>query len=303
MARPQVVAIGGGRGLASCLRAARTYASDVTGIVSVADDGGSSGQLSAELGILPPGDIRKCLLALADADSGWAEIFEYRFKSGSLAGHSLGNLLIAAVEDLEGGLLVALERIAAMLGCSGRVLPVSLERTSLRAVSESGELVGQAAITRSGVRIHEVRLDPADVEPAPGVVEAIEAADQVILAPGSLFTSTLPPLLIEDVRKVLYDTSAQVVYVCNLLCQPGETAGLKAADHVEALLAHGARVDVMLYQAWGPDAPNGAVEPGDLSRASIAGVRVVECDVVGRGVPDLHNPYALASVLESLFPG
>lgn len=296
---PRVVAIGGGTGLATALRAIRHYASDVTAIVTVADDGGSSGELSRTLGILPPGDLRKCLLALLPRGSSrLSDLLEYRFPSGPLRGHALGNLVIAALADLEGGMSEAVEWLGRLLGTEGRVLPVCRDPVRLVAETDRGVLVGQHTITNSQARILRVRLDPENPPATAGVLETIEAADQIVLGPGSLFTSVIPPLLAEGVTDAIRSSKATVVYVCNLICQPGETSGLSVADHLGALLSHGIRIDAVIYHPWGTDAPPGAVQEGDLEKL---GVLSWPCDVARADQPHLHRPEALAAALAALF--
>ena len=280
-----VAALGGGHGLAATLRAVRRYASPVTAIVSVADDGGSSGRLRETFGILPPGDLRKCLVALGDPSSVWAEAFEYRFGAGELEGHPLGNLLLAGLAAVTSGWPEALEEAGRMIGSVGRVLPATVVPVVLKADTAAGEVEGQAAVMRSGA-ISAVSLVPPDAEAPPEAVAAILGADQVVIGPGSLFTSILAAASVPHLRDALASTRGRKVYVANLRPQVPETEGYDVADHVAALAAHGVDVDVVVCD------PSGI----DVGRPSVP---VVEADMErpdGLG----HDPAKLASVLADL---
>ena len=247
---PRVVAIGGGHGLAASITAVRRYAGHVTAIVSVADDGGSSGRLREALGISPPGDIRRCLVAMGDPDSMWARAFEHRFDAGELDGHSFGNVVIAGLSAVTGDFLAALDEAGRLVGVdgTGRVLPATATPVVLEAEGENGTVRGQLAVatgTTTG-RIKRVSITPPDARPPAAALQAVEEADQVVIGPGSLFTSVLAALAPPALTEALAATRAQRVYVCNLGPQEPETAGYDAAGHVEALLAHGVRVDAVL---------------------------------------------------------
>lgn len=244
---PRVVAVGGGHGQATTLRALRCYAGDIVAVVSVADDGGSTGRLRAATPRPAPGDLRKCLVALAGSDEPIVAAMEHRFASGELAGHAFGNLLIAALEESEGDLVRALDEAGRLLGCAGRVLPATTVPVELRATVDSGNTVrGQVAVGgRSDLRT--VTVDPRDAPACDQAVEAILAADQVVLGPGSLYTSVLAATAVRGIVEAVRCTEAQVVYVCNLHPQESETAGYDVADHVAALARHGLVPDVVLY--------------------------------------------------------
>ncbi|MGH9071595.1 MAG: gluconeogenesis factor YvcK family protein [Acidimicrobiales bacterium] len=260
-ARPSVVAIGGGHGLAATLRAARLYAGDLTAIVSVADDGGSSGRLRDAMDILPPGDLRKCLVALGDPASVWSRALEHRFEAGELEGHALGNLLIAGLVATTGDYLSALDEVGRLVHAQGRVLPSTTESVVLKASTTNGAITGQLAVGRSD-GITQVSLVPTDPEPPRAALQAIVAADQILVGPGSLYTSVLAalavPALAEAVRQAQAGRQtqagrrdqathrAQLIYICNLRQQPPETDGCDVADHVRALLTHGVDPDVVL---------------------------------------------------------
>lgn len=234
---PRVVAIGGGTGLSVLLRGLKEYTGNVTAIVTVTDDGGSSGRLRGELGILPPGDIRNCLVALADAEPLMARLFQHRFTQGTLAGHSLGNLFIGALAELLGDFEQAVYESSKVLAVRGRVLPSTLTPVTLVARMADGRVVrGETAIASDPAAIDRIWLDPPGVEPPPAAVEAIEAADLIVLGPGSLYTSILPNLLIPGIRDAVRRSRAVKVLVVNAMTQPGETTGFTAADHARALI-------------------------------------------------------------------
>jgi uncharacterized cofD-like protein len=290
----KVTGIGGGHGLAATLTAARHYADDISAVVTVADDGGSSGKLTRELGIPPPGDIRNCLVALA-GDDDRARLYQHRFRSGALTGHTVGNLVIAALTEMKGDFAEAVAAAGRMLGCEGRVYPATSEMVTLMAHVRSGVVRGQVEVAQSKDPIQALFLEPRRPRANRDAVRAIRAADQVVLGPGSLFTSLIATILVPGVRKALQETSAQRVFVCNARMQKGETEGLDAAAHVESLLAHaGARtVDVVVVQS--PVVP---VDGVDVTSVKTLGVRVVEADVASEN--GAHDPERLAGVLASL---
>ena len=220
------MAIGGGHGTAVTLRAARRYAGTVTGIVSVADDGGSSGRLRELLNVVALGDIRKCLVALADEDSALAVAFERRFDEGELAGHALGNLILTGLIDATGDLVLGVREAAQLLGAHGDVLPATTEPVVLKAESAQGTVAGQVAVMGTD-DIRTVSLVPGDAQPPPLAVERIAEADQIVIGPGSLFTSVLAAVAVGGIAEAVASSAAQVVYVCNLRPQVPETAGLR----------------------------------------------------------------------------
>ncbi len=282
---PRVVAVGGGHGLAASLRAIRTYASEITAVVSVADDGGSSGRLRDELGIPAPGDLRKCLVALGDADSIWTQALEHRFDAGPLSGHPLGNLMIAGLTGATGDFTVALHEVGLLIGAVGRVLPATITPVVLKAEVSGREIEGQVKVAQSD-HIATVSLVPADALTPQEVPEALTGADQIVIGPGSLFTSVLAAAIVPDVKAALAATSAQRVYVCNLLPQVPETSGFDVAAHVEALSAHGVVVDIVLC---------------DLRSMALGnpGLPVVERDLA-RPNGLAHDPHLLAKALAEL---
>lgn len=281
----RVVALGGGHGLSATLRAVRRYAGDVCAIVSVADDGGSSGRLRQDLGMPAPGDLRRCLVALADPDSLWTHAFEHRFEGGELEGHAFGNLVIAGLTDATGDFGIALEAAGRLLGVTGRVLPATREPVVLKAEAEGVSVEGQSAVQQA-VRISGVSLVPADPDPPEAALELLASADQVVIGPGSLFTSVLAVVAVPALRRALASTPARKIYVANLHEQVPETTGYDVAAHVRALAAHGLEVDVVLCD------PDG-LPRGDLD------VRWIEAPMAR---PDglAHDPDKLASALAGL---
>ena len=237
---PKVVVVGGGTGLSVLLRGLKKYTSNITAIVTVADDGGSSGQIRGEFGILPPGDIRNCLVALADKESLMEELFQHRFTNGhGLAGHNMGNLLIAAMTQIAGDFEKAIREMSKVLAIRGQVLPATLTDCSLCAELEDGSIIeGESKIPRTGKLIKRVFLKPGDCEPVPEALNAISDANIIILGPGSLYTSVIPNLLVRGMADAISKSAAVTVYVCNIMTQPGETEGYKASDHIRAIHQH-----------------------------------------------------------------
>jgi len=239
----RIVVIGGGTGLSTMLRGLKHASSNLTAIVTVTDDGGSSGRLMREYNVLPPGDIRNCIVALADNEGLMADLFQYRFEDGEhpLAGHSFGNLLLLAMCSVTGSFDEAIRETSRVLAVRGRVLPSTLDRVSLRAEMADGSLLlGESAIAEAGRRspIHRVALDPPDVAPLKEALDAIRQADAVIIGPGSVYTSLVPNLLVPGLADAVRHTKAIRIYVCNVMTQPGESDGFAASDHVRALEEH-----------------------------------------------------------------
>ncbi|MBC7541193.1 MAG: YvcK family protein [Candidatus Sericytochromatia bacterium] len=238
-ARIRVVAIGGGHGLASALRGLKVYCDSVTAIVTVADDGGSSGRLRRDLGVVPPGDIRNCLAALADEEELLTTLFEYRFADGELAGHSFGNLFLTAMADIAGDFEEGVRAASKVLAVRGQVLPVSLDAITLVAhMADGQEIIGESAITAAGGQIVQLRLEPDAPLPLPDALQAIMAADVILIGPGSLYTSILPNLLVPGITAAIRHSKAAKLFVCNVMTQPGETSHYTASDHLAALSRH-----------------------------------------------------------------
>ncbi|HWE56613.1 MAG TPA: uridine diphosphate-N-acetylglucosamine-binding protein YvcK [Acidimicrobiales bacterium] len=286
---PDVVALGGGHGLASTLRAARLYAGSLTAVVSVADDGGSSGRLREIAGIPAPGDLRRCLVAMAEDDSAWAPAFEYRFPAGSgdLEGHALGNLIIAGLANVTGDFGQALHLAGGLLGTIGRVVPATSESVVLKAEVSGREVLGQVAVSETGDPISCVSIVPPDTPVPADALEAIAAADQVVIGPGSLYTSVLAVAVVPGIRAALGARRSGRIYVCNLRAQVPETSGFGEADHLRAVLDHGIPIDVMVA-GTDPDGPE-----------RVHGVPVVRAPLArpdGLG----HDAAGLAAVLSGL---
>lgn len=231
-----VVAVGGGTGLSTLLKGLKNIDSfEITAVVSVTDEGGSSGKLRKELNVPPPGDVRNNIVALAKDEDLLAKLMSYRFNEGSLKGHSLGNLIIAALTKIEGSFSEAIRILERVLAIKGRVLPVSEDHARLVAKFEDGEeVIGETNIVRKGGKIVEVRLD-RPIDALPEVLEAIERADIIIFGPGSLYTSIITNVLVNGVKDAIKRSRAKKIYVCNLMTQPGETTGYRVSDHVKEL--------------------------------------------------------------------
>jgi uncharacterized cofD-like protein len=237
---PRIVTIGGGTGLAVLLSGLKEYTSNITAIVTVADDGGSSGRLREQFDILPPGDIRNCLVALADAPALMQELFQFRFDSSSeLGGHSFGNLFITVMTRLTGDFDKAIRETSKVLALRGRVIPATLNKVVLAArYADGAQVVGEKNIPQRRQRIQTVELQPAYAEPTEDALKAIEDAQMIILGPGSVYTSIIPNLLVRKLAEALSRAQAPKVHVCNVMTQPGETEGYSASEHVRALVSH-----------------------------------------------------------------
>ncbi|MFQ5948395.1 MAG: uridine diphosphate-N-acetylglucosamine-binding protein YvcK [Acidimicrobiia bacterium] len=301
---PTVVAVGGGHGLAQALLAIQQYAGGITAVVSVADDGGSSGRLVPAMDIPPPGDIRRCLIALSPEWSVWRDVFAFRFEEGDVAGHSLGNLVLAAFTQLSGDFEQALRRSERLLGTTGSVVPAAPRALQLQAVIDGDVVEGQVAIAQARGRLTELRLLPEEVKATESALEAIGAADQIVVGPGSLFTSLVATLVVPGIVEAANASDAQLVYVCNLTTQDGETLGMDGLAHVEALVKHaGLRVpDVVVAQRTEVEAPP-PVEAvkADSDRIEALGARVVLADVGDHDAAwPQHDPVRLGTALRSL---
>lgn len=243
---PRIVAIGGGTGLSTMLRGLKKYTNNLTAIVTVADDGGGSGVLRQELGMLPPGDIRNCLEALANVEPLMGELLHYRFTEGSLKGQSFGNLFLAALNGISGGSFEqAVSRMSQVLAITGRVLPVTTTNVQLEAELENGaRVLGESKIfcckKREDCRIRRVRLLPERPPALSEALEAIEQADMILLGPGSLYTSLIPNLLVEGIAEAILESDALKIYIANVMTQEGETEGYTNADHIQAVFEHSA---------------------------------------------------------------
>jgi uncharacterized cofD-like protein len=305
---PRIVAIGGGTGLSTLLRGLKGYSANITAIVAVADDGGSSGRLRQQLGIVPPGDIRNCIAALADAEPLMTQLMQYRFPPGSgLDDHAFGNLFIAAMTAVTGDFEEAVRESNRVLAVRGQVLPATSVPLNLGAVLASGRrLQGQVAISHADEPIERVTIEPGDVRANPEALERILEADLIAIGPGSLFSSVLPNLLISDIRDAVAAASGQRVYVCNVATQPGETGGYSAAAHLEALFDHVGDdlIDYVLingnHEARRPEGWLGQPVAVDVRRLEETAVTIVEQDLVDVTNAHRHDPAKLAAALMRL---
>ena len=245
--RRKIVAIGGGTGLSMLLKGIKGITNNITAVVTVGDDGGSSGRLREELGVLPPGDIRNCIAALADDEDLVTKLFQYRFKIGEgLKGHSFGNLFLTALCSITGDMVRAVKESSNVLSIRGRVLPSTLDNMKLAAEMEDGRIIhGESAIPEAGGKIKRLFTEPAECKALPEVIDAIHDADLIIMGPGSLFTSVIPNLLIKEIAEAVAKSHAKKIYVCNIMTQKGETDNYSVASHVNALINHAGSRDIL----------------------------------------------------------
>ncbi|MEX2654938.1 MAG: uridine diphosphate-N-acetylglucosamine-binding protein YvcK [Acidimicrobiia bacterium] len=312
---PKVVAIGGGHGLAAALEAAQSYASHITAIVSVADDGGSSGRLTTEMGVPAPGDIRRCLLALTPDPGIWYELFNYRFPGGpddaadlspqDVGGHALGNLLLVALTDLCGGDFgLAVRQAGALLGALGAVVPATTEAVCLSADIGGQRVDGQVAVSRTPGGIERLILGPEGITANADALIAVAAADQIILGPGSLFTSVIAALAVPGLAEAIDAAKGRIVTVLNLVTQNAETAGMGGWDHIRALHVHTGLVrggGIVAHQ--GDLAVPDTVDRVEIDSDAAAGLGwdLYEADVVAVDVPwPAHDPIKLGAALRKM---
>jgi len=305
----KIVVIGGGHGQSTILRGLKQYTSNLTAIVTVADDGGSSGRLRRGLGILPPGDFRNCIAALADDEALITRLYQYRFAGGEdLRGHSFGNLFISAMAGITGSFESALKESSRVLAVQGQVLPSTLEAVTLCAdVQENGDTLvrvrGESGIPEAHGRILRVMLEPAMPRAYPEAIRAILEADLVVIGPGSLYTSILPNLLVPEIAEALQATRAPRVYVCNIATQPGETDGYTAREHLQALEKHLGTdlVSTVIVNARVPQAkPDEIIEWVQSDLESRKGLRVIAVDLVDETLSGHHESGKIARILMQL---
>lgn len=309
---PRVVAIGGGTGLSTLVRGLKRYTSNITALVTVTDDGGSSGRLVDELGILPPGDIRNVLVALAEIEPLMEQLLQHRFTRGSLKGHPFGNLLLGALTEILGDFERAVQESSKVLAVRGRVLPSSLEPVVLCAEFADGRhICGETKIVSTNGRIKRAYLEPQNVKPPAAALAALQEADMIVIGPGSLYTSLLPNLLIPALAEGVRQSRALKVFVVNVMTQPGETDGATASDHLRVILEHSGReiVRFVLVNTGQPtpEQLNACREAGvDIVQNDLAAIRrlgfvPVTADVIHRSDPVRHDPNRLAVALLRLF--
>lgn len=308
----RVVAIGGGTGLPAVLRGLKADTSNITAVVTVADDGGSSGVLRRDMGVQPPGDLRNNIAALADDESLMTKLFQYRFQNGHLGGHAFGNLFIAALAGISGGLEFALPEVERILNIQGRVLPATLDDVHLVAsVRQTGKthairIFGESKISEIGGQIEEISLNPPNVDAFEESVSAIQEADLILIGPGSLYTSILPNLMVPGIAMAVRDTRAFKIYICNVATQPGETTGYTVADHVIALERHIGRgvFQAVLANSATPAENAGVtryVEPVPEHHEISQRYLIHYADLTDPERPWRHSPQKLASAILGLF--
>ena len=314
---PKITAIGGGTGLSTMLRGLKKYTKNLTAVVTVADDGGGSGVLRRDIGMPPPGDIRHCMESLANVEPIMERLLTYRFQEGSLAGQSFGNLILAALNGVTGSFEEAVAQMSQVLAITGRILPVTSTDVQLEAVFENGaRVVGESKISsfkkEQDCRIAHVALLPERPAALPAALQAIREADLILMGPGSLYTSVIPNLLVEGVVEAICRSEALKIYVCNIMTQEGETEGYTAADHVDALLSHGAPGLVDLCLANSAPVRPGLVEKYreedaapilvDRERIRAMGLELEEYPVASEGGDYArHDPDRLAAAVLDVY--
>lgn len=292
---PHVAVLGGGHGLATMLRGLKQYTENITAIVTVADDGGGSGKLRQDLGMPPPGDIRNCMEALANAEPVMRELMHYRFSEGTLAGQSFGNLFLAALNGISPSFDVAVSRMSEVLAITGRVLPVTTADVQLEAEFENGAtVVGESKIfyckKKEDCRIRQIRLLPEHPKALPAALDAIREADMIVLGPGSLYTSIIPNLLVDGIVDAIQASDGLKVYVCNIMTQEGETENYTVSDHIAALFAHSVPGLVNLCLTNSSPIPKGVA-----ARYAQEGAQLLRCDkdaCAALGVEVVNRPIA-----------
>jgi uncharacterized cofD-like protein len=299
---PRIVAIGGGTGMSALLRGLKTYTSNLSAILTVADDGGSSGRLRDEYRVLPPGDFRQCLIALADAEPLMKQLFDHRFKEGSLDGHSFGNLFIMAMADVTGNFEHALRESGKVLAVKGTIVPSTLQDVTLVASINGSNVEGESKIPKQNGRISQVFLKPDHAQVNPEATQAILAAELIVVGPGSLYTSILPNLLVEGMVEAIKASPALKLLVCNLASQQGETDGYGVDDYLRVIHDHvGSNLfDFVLVNSNHSHMPTGG-QSQVVFKAEDANknpdVRFIAADVVNPRIPSHHDPDKLARVI------
>ncbi|MGP4077304.1 gluconeogenesis factor YvcK family protein [Halobacillus sp. K22] len=310
---PRVVVIGGGTGLPVLLRGLKNLPIDLSAIVTVADDGGSSGKLRNEMAIPAPGDIRNVVAALSDAEPMLLDLFQHRFADGNgLSGHSMGNLLLAALASMTGDFYQGIKEISRVLNVRGHIYPIANHSMNLHAEMEDGTIVtGESSIPKQQKKIKKVFVSPTPVQPLPEAVSAIKEADLIVIAPGSLYTSILPNIIIPEIGQALRETKAKVTYVCNVMTQEGETSGYTAGDHLKALfdhigqdvinsiVVHNQPIEQKVKKAYAKENAEPVIY--DIERIKSMGIEVVEEDIIDESQAMLrHDTDKLTRLLHSM---
>ena len=303
---PRIVTIGGGTGMSVLLRGLKEHTDNISAIVTVGDDGGSSGRLRENFGVLPPGDFRNCLIALSDDETLVRDLFQYRFDRGEgLEGHSFGNLFIAAMTDITGNFEAALEEFSRVLAVHGRVLPATNANIHLSARLFDGTVIdGESNIGTNGGVIQELMIRPHDAAAVPAVIEAILDAEMIVIGPGSLYTSILPNLLVKGIAEAVVNAGAQRLYICNVATEHGETIGYTVADHVAALQKHTGRTIVDYVVANSGTAELGPPYKGRLVQNDEYGIehaKLVTADLIDRDFPVRHDAGKLADCILGVY--
>lgn len=275
---PKIVVIGGGTGLSTMLRGLKYYTSNITAIVTVGDDGGGSGKLREDLGMLPPGDIRNCILALADTEPIMKELLQYRFTEGNLKNQSFGNLFLAAMDGISDNFEDAVQKMSSVLAVTGKVIPVTLDDMQLKAVLKNGNVVkGESQIPKEAIKqkspIERLMLEPEDAVPLKEALDAIKEADAIVMGPGSLYTSVIPNLLVNKISSAVRKSKAYKVYISNIMTQPGETDGFTASDHLKTIQKYGGKdiVECVIANC-------GAISDELKEKYNKEGAKIVELD-------------------------
>lgn len=307
---PNVVVIGGGTGLSTLLRGLKEYTCNITAVVSVGDDGGSSGRIREEFSMVPVGDIRNCIVALSDREDLMEKLFDYRFRQGEgLEGHSLGNLLLVAMAHLTGNFQDAVSNIDEVLQIRGRVLPVSDEPITLKAIlDDDTEIIGESCVSQATRPIVRLTIEPEDAAPLEEALKAIKEAEAIVLGPGSLFTSIIPNLLVDGIVEAILESNAMKFYVCNVMTQAGETDNFTAQDHLFSLIEHGRKgiVDYIVvnnHEITDREVLQRYEEEGaapvlyQKDKLEQMGVKVVEANLVNERQVLRHDPLRLAETI------
>lgn len=311
---PKIVVIGGGTGLSVLLKGLKEFTGNITAVVSMADDGGSSGRIRDQLGMLPPGDVRNCMVALANREASMEQLFNYRFQEGKdLKGHNLGNLMLVALTEMYGSFEVAVKQMSKVLAICGKVLPSTLENVGLVAELVDGSIIsGESNVSKADKPLRRIRIEPENPKPFKDALEAIEEADMIVLGPGSLYTSIIPNLLVRDIPKTIRKSKAMKVYICNVMTQPKETENYSVSKHIKVISEHGGKglIDYVLvnnqiikdkellkkYRAEGAR----PVEI-DYHKISKMGIKVIAKRLIDETDLVRHNPRLLGIAIMELF--